>query len=54
MHRVCIEGHRRFYNEVRPHSALRYQTPNQFRQRWKESQQAEREKDESIDNKIGE
>ena len=31
---VCLEAHRRFYNEVRPHSSLRYLTPNQFRQQW--------------------
>ena len=28
--RVAIESWRQDYNEVRPHSALRYQTPNEF------------------------
>ena len=53
---VCLEGHRRFYNEVRPHSSLRYLTPNQFRKEQREKQQDEREKpekQESTNNKIG-
>lgn len=40
---VCLEGHRRFYNGVRPHSALRYQTPAAFRQKWEQKQRTEQE-----------
>lgn len=47
---VCLEGHRRFYNEVRPHSAIRYLTPNEFRQKYQENQHAERE---TNDHEIG-
>jgi putative transposase len=36
---VCLEGRRQFYNEVRPHSALSYLSPNAFRQQWTENQQ---------------
>jgi putative transposase len=35
---VCLEGRRQFYNEVRPHSALSYLSPNAFRQKWTENQ----------------
>ncbi len=31
---VCLEGHRRFYNEERPHSALGYVAPAAFRREW--------------------
>jgi len=37
---VCLEKHRRFYNDVRPHSALRYQTPRMFKQEWEERQRS--------------
>jgi putative transposase len=36
---ICLEQRRRFYNEVRPHSALRYMAPSAFRQQWTENQQ---------------
>jgi transposase InsO family protein len=35
---ICLEKHRRFYNEVRPHSALGYQTPKMYKQKWDEKQ----------------
>jgi transposase InsO family protein len=31
---VCAAGHRRFYNEGRPHSALGYKAPAAFRREW--------------------
>lgn len=31
---VCLEGHRRFYNEERPHSSLGYVAPAVFRKEW--------------------
>lgn len=31
---VCLEGHRRFYNEERPHSSLGYVAPAAFRREW--------------------
>ena len=31
---VCLEGHRRFYNEERPHSSLGYIAPAAFRREW--------------------
>ena len=34
--RVLIERWRQFYNEQRPHSALRYQPPAQVRRSWQE------------------
>lgn len=38
---VCAEGHRRFYNEERPHSALGYKAPAAFRREWEvENRQA--------------
>jgi len=33
---VCLERHRRFYNEARPHSSLGYRTPVAFRKAWEE------------------
>jgi putative transposase len=51
---VCLEAHRRFYNEVRPHSSLRSLTPNQCRQKWQADQHTEREKAEKTDHKNGE
>jgi putative transposase len=32
--RVCLEQHRRFYNEERPHSSVGYLPPAVFRQAW--------------------
>jgi putative transposase len=40
---VCLEGHRRFYNEERPHSALGYVSPAAFRRGWEAGRQTERE-----------
>lgn len=31
---ICLEGHRRFYNEERPHSSLGYIAPAAFRREW--------------------
>jgi transposase InsO family protein len=31
---VCLEQHRRFYNEERPHSSVGYMAPAAFRQAW--------------------
>lgn len=31
---VCLEGHRRFYNEQRPHSSLGYIAPATFKREW--------------------
>lgn len=38
--RVLCEGFRREYNEERPHQSLGYMTPNEFKQKWLESQSA--------------
>lgn len=35
---VCLEKHRRFYNEERPHSSLGYVSPATFRRAWDEKQ----------------
>jgi putative transposase len=35
---VHLETHRRWYNEERPHSSLKYQAPLVFRQAWQPSQ----------------
>ena len=51
---VCLQGHRRFYNEVRPHSSLRYLTPNQFSKQWQANQQKETKKAENTDHKNDE
>lgn len=40
---VLVEAWRQEYNECRPHSALDYQTPTEFRQAW-EQQQGQRER----------
>jgi hypothetical protein len=37
--RWCLEQWRREYNQERPHSALRNQTPAQFVARWRHEQQ---------------
>ena len=39
--RVLIERWRQFYNERRPHSALRYQPPAQVRRAWQEASNIE-------------
>ena len=31
---ACLQGHRRFYNEERPHSSLGYIAPAAFRREW--------------------
>lgn len=31
---VYLEGHRKFYNELRPHSSLGYVAPAAFRREW--------------------
>ena len=36
---VRLETHRRWYNEHRPHSSLKYLTPRAFRQAWDQQQQ---------------
>ena len=36
--RVLCEGYRREYNEERPHQSLGYLTPNEFKQKWLQSQ----------------
>jgi transposase InsO family protein len=41
---VCLERHRRFYNEERPHSSLEYTPPTKFRQGW-EQQHAQQQYD---------
>ena len=35
---VVVEGYRQHFNAHRPHSALGYQTPNQFAQNWTQNQ----------------
>jgi putative transposase len=35
---VVIESWRRFYNEERPHSSLRYKTPTEFRREYEHAQ----------------
>ena len=37
--RVLCEGFRREYNEERPHTALQYQTPEQYLQNWQTKQE---------------
>jgi putative transposase len=37
--RTVLEDHRLEYNHYRPHSSLRYLTPVEFAQRWREQQQ---------------
>jgi putative transposase len=34
--RVTLAAYRRQYNEERPHSSLRYQTPAEFKRDWLE------------------
>jgi transposase InsO family protein len=36
---VCLEQHRRFYNEERPHSSLGYVAPLIFRRAWEAMQE---------------
>jgi putative transposase len=37
--RVRLQSHRRWYNEERPHSGLKYQSPAAFRRVWQEQQE---------------
>jgi len=41
--RVCLEMHRRFYNEERPHSSVGYVPPTRFRQAWEAVARVEKE-----------
>ena len=38
--RVHLQTHRRWYNEERPHSSLKYKSPVVFKQAWQQSQEA--------------
>ena len=35
---VCLEAHRHWYNEKRPHSSLKYLSPRKFAENWEKSQ----------------
>jgi transposase InsO family protein len=43
--RVHLQTHRRWYNEERPHSSLKYTPPVVFRQAWQQSQRRSQEED---------
>ena len=36
--KICLEAHRHWYNEERPHSSLKYLSPLKFAESWKQSQ----------------
>jgi putative transposase len=42
---VRLASHRLWYNEERPHSSLKYLTPNAFRQSWQQEQEANKPPD---------
>jgi IS30 family transposase len=46
--RTVLEDHRLEYNHYRPHSSLRYLTPIEFAQRWREQNQITSQKVETI------